>query len=114
VSSPVFPIALWALLTGGLAAGELAFWHNAYGYGLLAGVAVVTGAAAGLLARWRHRVLLEEEATAESYPVVLLAAGLTLAAVGAVFGAWLWLPGLGLAAAALGMLAHETLRWRRT
>ena len=106
-------VLVWALLLGGLTAGQFAFMDEAYSYWLLGGAAGVTAVVALYLVSFRSREPALRALPDGSYAAVCLAVGAATAAIGSIFGPWLTLPGLGLVVLGLGGLARELVATRR-
>jgi hypothetical protein len=98
------PLALWSLFVL-LLAGLLLLWEDdPLQLGLLAGAGAAMLAAGVLVALYRPR---RQPLAGSSWSTVLLALGATALVLGALFGAWLLLPGAGLAALGAGGLIRE-------
>jgi hypothetical protein len=105
------PVLVWALFLAALTATQLFFMHETYSYGLLGGAALVTALLGSfLLVRRRPAEEGARRVPDLSYPTVLVALGAALALVGAPFGAWLYLPGLGVLVLGLATLLRERRR----
>jgi hypothetical protein len=109
------PVALlvWAAMLGVFVAIQFVFSTNAYYWGLLGGAAAATAAIAG----WyllRPPLPPVEYAPEVSYATVAVAAGGAIAVIGIPFGAWLYLPGLGLLVVGLGGVVRELRAERGT
>jgi hypothetical protein len=108
------PVALlvWAAMLAVFVAIQFVFSTNAYYWGLLGGAAVATAAIAGFYLL-RPPLRPVEYVAEVSYATVAVAAGAAIAVIGIPFGAWLYLPGLGLLVVGLGGVMRE-LRAERT
>ena len=109
-----FPPLAW-----GLWLGFLTLIQVAYGYWSFTSYAFLGGAAGGMVVfgawlAWSHPPTpLQYELVDMSWWTVLCAVGACTAFLGAVFGLYLALPGLGLVAVAVGGLAREhRSQWR--
>jgi hypothetical protein len=99
-------LLVWAGMLGVFVAIQFVFSTNAYYWGLLGGAAAATAAIAGYyLLRPPMRPV--EYAPEVSYATVAVAAGGAIAVIGIPFGAWLYLPGLGLLVVGLGGVVRE-------
>jgi hypothetical protein len=106
-------VLLWGLLLGGLTAAQLVFMEETYSYGLLGGAALATFLLGVFLLARRRPGEAQRLVPDSSYPVVAVGVGVALAVVGTPFGAWLVLPGLGLAGLGAGGLVREYRAERR-
>jgi hypothetical protein len=99
-------LLVWAGMLAVFVAIQFVFSSNAYYWGLLGGAAAATAAIAGYyLLRPPMRPV--EYAPEVSYATVAVAAGGAVAVIGIPFGAWLYLPGLGLLVVGLGGVVRE-------
>ena len=96
-TEPIVALA-WGLLLGVLLALQFLFPTDMPSWELTAGAAGATLLLALGLYRYRRRPAAPDEVPAAetSYSTVAAAAGAAVAIMGSAFGAWLYLPGLGL------------------
>jgi hypothetical protein len=99
-------LLVWAGLLGVFVSIQFVFSTNPYYWGLLGGAAAAT---ALIACYYLLRPPLEpvEYVPDTSYATVAVAAGGAIAVIGIPFGAWLYLPGLGLLVVGLGGVVHE-------
>jgi hypothetical protein len=97
---------VWAGMLAVFVAIQFVFSTNGYYWGLLGGAAAATAAIAGYYLL-RPPLRPVEYVPEVSYATVAVAAGAAIAVIGIPFGAWLYLPGLGLLAVGLGGVVHE-------
>jgi hypothetical protein len=106
-------VFLWALFLAGLTAAQLVFMEETYSYGLLGGAALATTLLGVFLLARRRPGEPQRLVPEVSYPIGAVGAGVAIAVIGTPFGAWLVLPGLGLAALGAGGLVREYRAERR-
>lgn len=104
-------VLVWAVFLAGLTLTQLAFMHETYAYGLLGGAALGT-LLLGIFLFVRRPAAGERDRFVGdlSYATVAVGLGAAVAALGAPFGLWLALPGLGLLALGAGGLWRESRR----
>jgi len=100
------PLLVWAAMLAVFTTIQFVFSTNPYYWGLLGGAALATALLAGYYL-WRPPLREAEYVPESSYATVAVAAGLAVTVVGVPFGAWLWLPGLGLLVVGLGGVLRE-------
>jgi hypothetical protein len=100
------PLLVWAALLGTLTSLQFVFSANPYYWATLGGAALATALLAGYYL-WRPPLRAAEYVPDSSYATVAVAGGAAIAVIGVPFGAWLYLPGLGLLAVGLGGVVHE-------
>jgi hypothetical protein len=106
-------VLLWALFLAGLTGAQLVFMEETYSYGLLGGAALATLLLGVFLLARRRPPEPQRLVPEASYPIVAVGAGVAIALIGTPFGAWLVLPGLGLAVFGAGGLVREYRAERR-
>jgi hypothetical protein len=99
-------LLVWAGMLGVFVAIQFVFSSNAYYWGLVGGAAAATAAIAGYYLL-RPSLRPVEYVPEVSYATVTVAAGGAIAVIGVPFGAWLYLPGLGLLVVGLGGVVRE-------
>lgn len=106
---------VWGLLLGGLLALQFLFPTHVESWELAGGAAGLTLLLAVALYPYRRRAEpLVRRIPDTSYSTVAAAAGASIAIMGFAFGAWLFLPGLGLLAFGLAGVVRELVAERRT
>lgn len=106
-------VLVWAFFLTGLTAAQLAFMTEPYSYGLLGGAALMT-LLLGIFLLVRRRPGEGQRFVPDlSYATVALGVGVAAAVVGAPFGPWLVLPGLGMLSLGAGGLVREYRAERR-
>jgi hypothetical protein len=99
-------VLVWAAFLAALTLTQLVFMRETYSYGLLGGAALGT-LLLGLFLFVRRPRPGERFVPDLSYASVALGLGAALAALGAPFGLWLALPGLGVMGLGAGGLWRE-------
>ena len=109
-------VLVWAVFLAGLTLTQVLFFmRETYSYGLLGGAALATVLLGVFLFARRWRVLGEAQRLLPELSYATVAVGLGLAAivVGAPFGLWLVLPGVGLLVLGASGLVREYRAERR-